>query len=65
MKKYYVNMEAHSYPNIRVIGLVSQKTLSADIRKNIALMLLATGSVTALTCIGIYLYLNSSSRQLT
>lgn len=27
-------------------------------------MLLATGSVTALTCIGIYLYLNSSSRQL-
>ena len=63
-EKYYVNMEAHSYPNIRVIGLVSQKTLSADIRKNIALMLLATGSVTALTCIGIYLYLNSSSRQL-
>lgn len=63
-KKYYVNMETHSYPNIRVIGLVSQKTLSADIRKNIALMLLATGSVTALTCIGIYLYLNSSSRQL-
>lgn len=63
-EKYYVNMEAHSYPNIRVIGLVSQKTLSADIRKNIALMLLATGSVTALTCIGIYLYLNSRSRQL-
>lgn len=63
-EKYYVNMEAHSYPNIRVIGLVSQKTLSADIRKNIALMLLATGSVTALTCIAIYLYLNSSSRQL-
>lgn len=63
-EKYYVNMEAHSYPNIRVIGLVSQKTLSADIRKNIALILLATGSVTALTCIGIYLYLNSSSRQL-
>ena len=63
-EKYYVNMEAHSYPNIRVIGLVSQKTLSADIRKNIALMLLATGSVTTLTCIGIYLYLNSSSRQL-
>ena len=63
-EKYYVNMEAHSYHNIRVIGLVSQKTLSADIRKNIALMLLATGSVTALTCIGIYLYLNSSSRQL-
>ena len=63
-EKYYVNMEAHSYPNIRVIGLVSQKTLSADIRKNIALMLLATGSVTALTCIGIYLYLNSSSRHL-
>lgn len=63
-EKYYVNMEAHSYPNIRVIGLVSQKTLSADIRKNIALMLLATGSVTALICIGIYLYLNSSSRQL-
>ena len=63
-EKYYVNMDAHSYPNIRVIGLVSQKTLSADIRKNIALMLLATGSVTALTCIGIYLYLNSSSRQL-
>lgn len=63
-EKYYVNMEAHSYPNIRVIGLVSQKTLSADIRKNIALMLLATESVTALTCIGIYLYLNSSSRQL-
>ena len=63
-EKYYVNMEAHSYPKIRVIGLVSQKTLSADFRKNIALMLLATGSVTALTCIGIYLYLNSSSRQL-
>ena len=63
-EKYYVNMEAHSYHNIRVIGLVSQKTLSDDIRKNIALMLLATGSVTALTCIGIYLYLNSSSRQL-
>ena len=57
-----------NYPGVkgdfRVIGLVSQKTLSADIRKNIALMLLATGSVTALTCIGIYLYLNSSSRQL-
>lgn len=63
-KKYYVNMESHYYPNIRVIGLVSKKTLSEDIRKNIALMLLATGSMTALTCIGIYLYLNSSSRQL-
>ena len=63
-ENYFVNMESHSYPNIRVIGLVSGKTLSEDISRNIALMLFATASVTILTCIGIYLYLNSSSRQL-
>ena len=44
--------------------MVSQKTLSADIRKHILLMLSATGTLTLLTCIGIYIYLNSSSRQL-
>lgn len=63
-EKYCVNMESHSYPGLRVIGLVSRKTLSEDIRKNIALMLVSTAGVTLLTCIGIYLYLNSSSRQL-
>lgn len=62
--KYFVNMESISYPGIRILGMVSQKTLSADIRKNILLMLSATGTLTLLTCIGIYIYLNSSSRQL-
>lgn len=63
-EKYFVNMESISYPGLRIIGMVSQKTLSADIRRNILLMLTATGAVTLLTCIGIYIYLNSSSRQL-
>ena len=60
--KYFVNMESISYPGIRILGMVSQKTLSADIRKNILLMLSATGTLTLLTCIGISIYLNSSSR---
>lgn len=60
----HVTIETLSYPKLKIIGLVSNKVLFQDTRRDIILMTLATCAIILLNSVLIYFYLTRSTRQL-
>lgn len=63
-KRYYMNMSTTSNSNIYVIGLISHSSLWDDIQHPIFLILIITFSVTAITLICVYFFIQNTTSQL-
>lgn len=63
-ERYYINTDKTEDSSIHVVGFISRGSLWNDIRYPIFLILLITFTVTVITLICVYLFLNKSTNQL-